>query len=105
MIEEFGMGRAFTERAEVIHRRHDAAAEDVVPDAVDDGARHEWIGWVNQLPRQLKASARFRRGNWFRCSKRHRQTARRQFARLEWLAADENIFVDARAIEPRHRRA
>ena len=39
VIEQFRMRRRLAEHAEVIDRRDDAAAEQVMPDAIDDDTR------------------------------------------------------------------
>ena len=42
-VEQLWMGRWIAHRAEVVQRADDAAPEVVVPDAIDDHARCEWV--------------------------------------------------------------
>ncbi len=54
VVEQFGVRRRLAEDAEVIDRGHDAPAEQVVPEPVDDHARDERVaGRVGHLARQF----------------------------------------------------
>src|SRR5262245_22726388 len=48
------MGRALASRAEVFRRRHQALSEILLPDAIDDDARGQWIVLVHYPFRQAE---------------------------------------------------
>ena len=57
VVEQPGVGGAFSGRAEVVHRAHDALAEEVVPNAVGHHARGERVIRLREPIGQLQAAA------------------------------------------------
>src|SRR5215468_5766445 len=53
-VEQFGMGRALTSRAEVFRRRYQSSAEILLPDAIDDDARGQRVVSVDDPFRQAE---------------------------------------------------
>jgi hypothetical protein len=56
-VEQLRVGRGLAARAEVAGRRHDSAAEVMLPEPVDDDARREGIVRAGQPLRQRRATA------------------------------------------------
>jgi hypothetical protein len=103
VIEQFRMGGAFSERAEVVDGTHKAASEEVVPDAIDPDAGHQRVGRVGQLARQFEAAAGIARLDGLGPTEDRRKTPRRQDAGFEGFAAHEHVLVDACSVHPSDR--
>ena len=56
-VEQLGMTRAIAAQTEVVRRFHEARAEVVLPDAVHDYARGEWIARIGDPARELGTRA------------------------------------------------
>src|SRR5262249_34925045 len=54
-IEELGMRRLLALFAEIVESGHDAAAEELMPDAIDGDARGQWIGRIDEPVRQVES--------------------------------------------------
>ena len=57
MVEQFGVRGHIAASAEVIHARHEAGAEQLLPDAVHGHAGGERVAFVGEPVGELKASA------------------------------------------------
>ena len=57
MIEQLGMSWNLATDAEVIDTAHDALAKELLPDAVHDDTRGQWVARVGQPVGELHASA------------------------------------------------
>ena len=103
MVEQFAVRRRLAEHAEVVHGWHEAAAEEVVPDAVHDDAGGEGIGGVNDMLREFETAAAGGEGLRLCSRERFEEAAGRALGRVARLAAHEEKLVHAAAIEHRGR--
>ena len=105
MVEQFRVRRCLPEHAEVVHGRHDAAAEQMVPHAVHDDACREGIRRVGDLLRELQAPAARAVGNLLRAAEGfEKPPLRRGGGRLRHPAHEEE-FIHAIAVEDGGRGA
>ena len=102
MVEQFTMRRRLAEHSEIIHGRHDAASEKMVPHAVHDDAGGERIRRVGDLAREFEPAGAG--GKFLRLRPRDRldKTPRRGLAGQFRLAAHEHELLHAASVE--HRR-
>ena len=64
MVEEMRMRWSLPEKAKVVSGWHNATPHEMVPDAIDDDPRSQWIGWIVYQLCQLKSATPFFDRKW-----------------------------------------
>ena len=59
-IQQLRMRRFLAQPSKVVHRGHQSAPEQVLPHAIDQHARREWVRCVRDVVRQFEPPAEFR---------------------------------------------
>ena len=93
VIEQFRMRRPFAEHAEIIDRSNDAAAKQMVPDAIDDHTRamNGLISRIGHLAGEFKPAAARLLASRLRAGQRFEQSPGHALAQALWRAADEDV--------------
>src|SRR4051812_46931986 len=82
IVQQFLMGRPRPVAAEVTGSLHDAAAEMMLPDSVDDDARSERVARVRDPLRQFQTAAALREWLGFAGAQNRRQMPRHDVAAI-----------------------
>jgi hypothetical protein len=93
------MRRPLAEDAEVIDAGDEAAAEEVMPNAVDEDARGERIRRISDFLGEFQTAARLRRKVLLRSGDGFQKSMRNRFSGCSAVAADEEQFVGGIAVE------
>src|SRR6187431_2383145 len=70
VIEQLGMCRPISERAEIVYARDEAATKYMMPNSIDNGTGDVGVLRIDQLQRQFVAPTRFHSCDWFRAGER-----------------------------------
>jgi hypothetical protein len=64
MVKEMRVRWSLPEKAKVVSGWHNATPHEMVPDAIDDDPRSQWIGWIVYQGCQLKSATPFSDRKW-----------------------------------------
>src|SRR5262249_18701281 len=94
VIEQFRVGGALAEKAEVIDGTDDALAEMVLPDPIDHHSRHEGTRRIEHAPGQIEPAAAIEIGLLRCAADRFQETPWHNLTEVLVTATDENAFVN-----------
>ena len=92
-IEQFRMRGCLAEHAEIVRCGHDAASEQMQPDAIDHHPREQRIRRIGDGARQIDPSAAVPEGSLGRTTQRFQESSPHNVARSLVVPPDENGLV------------
>ncbi len=104
IIEQFGMARRLAQHAEIIDTRHDAGAEQMVPDSVNHHPGNQRIVGGDQPAGQLQPSTARAGLKLAARGKGFERPARDRIAGRAWIAPNQERLVEAVAFQQGRRQ-